>query len=183
MKKALSVCSIVLRIVLCVLVGVLLVYNVYMLIAKLAFKQQMPTFLGFASAAVVSGSMEPTINTGDFIITLKRNGYEVGEVVMFFEGGVYTTHRIVEETEDGFRTMGDNNEGSLDPWTVREENIVGEVVLVLRGFGGARAARVREGGGVLPDPRGHDVHRRRGGALVGARRTALFHQKEKGERK
>ena len=31
MKKALSVCSIVLRIVLCVLVGVLLVYNVYML--------------------------------------------------------------------------------------------------------------------------------------------------------
>ena len=132
MKKALSVCSLVLRIVLCVLVGVLLVYNVYMLIAKLAFKQQMPTFLGFASAAVVSGSMEPTINTGDFIITLKRNGYEVGEVVMFLEGGVYTTHRIVEETEDGFRTMGDNNEGSLDPWTVRE-------VLVLRGFGKAAA--------------------------------------------
>ena len=123
MKKALSVCF----------------YNVYMLIAKLAFKQQMPTFFGFASAAVVSGSMEPTINTGDFIITLKRNGYEVGEVVMFFEGGVYTTHRIVEETEDGFRTMGDNNEGSLDPWTVREENIVGEVVLVLRGFGKAAA--------------------------------------------
>ena len=158
MKKALSVCSLILRIVLCVLVGVLLVYNVYMLIAKLAFKQQMPTFFGFASAAVVSGSMEPTINTGDFIITLKRDDYEVGEVVMFFEGGVYTTHRIVEETEDGFRTMGD-------------------------GRSGARAARVREGGGVLPDPRGHDVHRRRGSALVGACRTALFHQKEKGERK
>lgn len=139
MKKALSVCSLILRIVLCVLVGVLLVYNVYMLIAKLAFKQQMPTFLGFASAAVVSGSMEPTINTGDFIITLKRDDYEVGEVVMFLEGGVYTTHRIVEETEDGFRTMGDNNEGSLDPWTVREENIVGEVVLVFRGFGKAAA--------------------------------------------
>ena len=111
MKKALSVCSIVLRIVLCVLVGVLLVYNVYMLIAKLAFKQQMPTFFGFASAAVVSGSMEPTINTGDFIITLKRDDY----------------------------TMGDNNEGSVDPWTAREENIVGEVVLVLRGFGKAAA--------------------------------------------
>ena len=139
MKKALSVCSLVLRIVLCVLVGVLLVYNVYMLIAKLAFKQQMPTFFGFASAAVVSGSMEPTINTGDFIITLKRDDYEVGEVVMFLEGGVYTTHRIVEETEDGFRTMGDGNEGSVDPWTVREENIVGEVVLVLRGFGKAAA--------------------------------------------
>lgn len=175
MKKALSVCSIVLRIVLCVLVGVLLVYNVYMLIAKLAFKQQMPTFFGFASAAVVSGSMEPTINTGDFIITLKRNGYEVGEVVMFLEGGVYTTHRIVEETEDGFRTMGDNNEGSLDPWTVREEKY--------RGRSGACTSRVREGGGVFPDPRGHDVHRRRGGAFVGACRTALFHQKEKGERK
>ena len=114
MKKVLSVCSIVLRIVLCVLVGVLLVYN-------------------------VSGSMEPTINTGDFIITLKRDDYEVGEVVMFLEGGVYTTHRIVEETEDGFRTMGDNNEGSVDPWTAREENIVGEVVLVLRGFGKAAA--------------------------------------------
>ena len=139
MKKALSVCSLILRIVLCVLVGVLLVYNVYMLIAKLAFKQQMPTFFGFASAAVVSGSMEPTINTGDFIVTLKRNDYEVGEVVMFFEGGVYTTHRIVEETEDGFRTMGDNNEGSVDPWIVHEEDIVGEVVLVLRGFGKAAA--------------------------------------------
>ena len=139
MKKALSVCSLVLRIVLCVLVGVLLVYNVYILIAKLAFKQQMPTFLGFASAAVVSGSMEPAINTGDFIITLKRDDYEVGEVVMFFEGGVYTTHRIVEETEDGFRTMGDNNGGAVDPWIVHEEDIVGEVVLVLRGFGSVAA--------------------------------------------
>lgn len=139
MKKALSAISIAVRVLLILIVGILLVYNIYVMVAKLAFKQQMPVFLGFATAAVLSGSMEPAINTGDYIVTLEKDGYEVGDIVMYENGGSYTTHRIVEETEEGFRTMGDNNGGSVDPWIVHEEDIVGEVVLVLRGFGSVAA--------------------------------------------
>ncbi len=139
MKKALSAISIAVRVLLILFVGILLIYNIYVMVAKLAYKQQMPVFLGFATAAVLSGSMEPAINTGDYIVTLAKDSYEVGDIVMYENDGVYTTHRIVEETEEGFRTMGDNNGGSVDPWIVHEEDIVGEVVLVLRGFGNVAA--------------------------------------------
>ena len=74
MKRALSVLSIVLRVVLIALVGILLIYNIYVMVAKLTFKQQMPVFLGFATAAVLSGSMEPAIKTGDYIVPPDKDG-------------------------------------------------------------------------------------------------------------
>ena len=56
------------RVLLAVAAGLLLVYNLYMLAARAFFGEEMPMFFGVASAAVVSGSMEPEINVGDVVI-------------------------------------------------------------------------------------------------------------------
>ncbi|OVE85026.1 signal peptidase I [Natronolimnobius baerhuensis] len=71
-----------------------------------------PVLLGF----VETGSMEPTIETGDGFVAVPSDltgDPEPGDVVVFdaeeLEGGGLTTHRIVEETEQGYVTRGDAN--------------------------------------------------------------------------
>jgi len=89
-----------------------------------------PLLLGF----VETGSMEPTIRTGDGFVALPTaitGSPSVGDVVVFdaqeLEGGGLTTHRIVDETAEGYITQGDNNhaadqEGREPP--VADEQIV-----------------------------------------------------------
>lgn len=71
-----------------------------------------PFLIGY----VETGSMEPTIPVNDGYIALPASvAGDVGEgdVVTFeaqhLEGGGPTTHRITEETEEGFITRGDGN--------------------------------------------------------------------------
>jgi len=71
-----------------------------------------PLLLGF----VETGSMEPTINTGDGFVALPTaivGSPSAGDVIVFdaqeLEGGGLTTHRIIEETPEGYITQGDAN--------------------------------------------------------------------------
>jgi signal peptidase len=65
---------------------------------------------------VTSGSMEPTIDTGDGFVTVPTavaGPVEEGDVVVFqaerVNDGQLTTHRVVKQTEQGFITRGDAN--------------------------------------------------------------------------
>lgn len=71
-----------------------------------------PVLLGF----VESGSMQPTLDAGDGFIAVPpalAGPISTGDVVTFdaqeIEGGGLTTHRVVEETDRGYITRGDNN--------------------------------------------------------------------------
>ncbi|MDF9744687.1 signal peptidase I [Natrinema salsiterrestre] len=71
-----------------------------------------PILLSF----VETGSMEPTIDTGDGFIAVPSEVSgepEPGDVIVFeateIQGGGLTTHRIVEETPRGYVTRGDAN--------------------------------------------------------------------------
>ena len=126
--------GLVCKIVLAVLAGLLLLYDAYMIAARLSGKP-MPRFLGVASAVVVSGSMEPEIGVGDFIVTAARSEYEVGDIVTYIgPDGVSTTHRIVAKFGQQYVVQGDAN-NAQDNFTVPPSAVVGRVVAVLRGFG------------------------------------------------
>ena len=126
--------GLVCKIVLAVLAGLLLLYDAYMIAARLSGKP-MPRCLGVASAVVVSGSMEPEIGVGDFIVTAARSEYEVGDIVTYIgPDGVSTTHRIVAKFGQQYVVQGDAN-NAPDTFRPSTENIVGKVVLVLPGFG------------------------------------------------
>lgn len=136
-RRALAVVGIVVKVVLCAAAAILLVYNVYVMIARLA-GNGMPKVFGTAFASVTTGSMSPEINAGDFIVVRGQDDYEEGDVITFFDerSGVYVTHRIAEKRADGsgFVTKGDAN-SSPDPYIVASDDIVGEVVAVARGLG------------------------------------------------
>ncbi|GGN10418.1 signal peptidase I [Halarchaeum nitratireducens] len=60
---------------------------------------------------VYSDSMSPTLGIGDGYVLVPAGDVDSGDVVTFWSEtrGAYTTHRVVAETADGFRTKGDNN--------------------------------------------------------------------------
>jgi signal peptidase len=96
---------------------------------------------------VETGSMEPTLSPGDGFVAVPAavdGDVEEGDVIVFraeeIDGGGLTTHRVVDETDEGYVTKGDANpftdQDSGEP-PVKDEQIVatalqvnGEVVVV-----------------------------------------------------
>lgn len=133
-KRFLSLLGKILGTVLTVVLAVMLVLNIYVAAARNIFGKNNPTVFGFSSAAVVTGSMSPAINAGDFIVTKRCTSYEIGDIITFEGSSAATTHRIVKKIDGGFITKGDAND-TADGETVPESSIVGKVVLTVGGAG------------------------------------------------
>ena len=85
--------------------------------------------IGYRSYTVLSGSMEPKFYPGDIVITKHKNktDIKINDIVTYKDNdGVIITHRIIEETPDGYITKGDNNNVE-DTDILTKENIIGEV--------------------------------------------------------
>lgn len=88
------------------------------------------------SYVVLSGSMEPTISTGDAVLVTEQSpaAIERGDVITFATENeeTPTTHRVVEirQTDEGreFVTKGDANE-NRDPQPVSGRNVIGTLAL------------------------------------------------------
>lgn len=117
------------------LLAIMLLSNVYTIIARSVTGEVQPKFLGFSSAIVISGSMSDTIEVNDYIICLDVNDYDVGDIVTYKnERGSLITHRIVSETDAGFITQGDAN-NTPDSEPVSQSDIVGKVVITIPKLG------------------------------------------------
>ena len=84
---------------------------------------------------VTSDSMAPTLSPADGYLAVPAGDVSTGDVVVYWSPirGEYVTHRVVEETDGGFVTKGDNNE-ETDQSTgyppVSRSAVVGEVLTV-----------------------------------------------------
>lgn len=140
-EKTLTVLRKVLKALILIIVGVILLANLYRLAAREIFGVKAPTVFGCSSAVVLTVSMSGTIEPDDFIITHKQSDYTVGDIVMYQTGGTPVTHRIISENEKGYRTKGDAN-NTDDGTEIPKEDVVGKVVLVIPKIGAAlRLAR------------------------------------------
>ena len=96
-----------------------------------------PQFFGYQIKTVLSGSMEPGIQTGSIIAVRPGEDmtrFKKGDVITFKEKdkeneNILITHRVLEVTKSGDRVMyttkGDNNDAQdLEP--VLSENVVAE---------------------------------------------------------
>ncbi len=88
-----------------------------------------PPLFGWSPVAVMSGSMAPSIDTGDVVVVIPHDGGEIdlGTVIVFDDPATdgRITHRVVDVTPSGeYVTRGDAN-GRLDSTTIRSEDIIG----------------------------------------------------------
>ncbi|MGN1120519.1 MAG: signal peptidase I [Oscillospiraceae bacterium] len=118
------------QVLLAVILAALCVLTVYVMGCNMRGK--VASVFGVSIVRVVSGSMEPSIHEGDYII-LKQTDPEdlrVGDVICFYstDSAIYgkpNTHRIVSVLDDGsFVTKGDANSVS-DSAVVSPEKIIG----------------------------------------------------------
>ena len=115
--------------------------NVYSLNASRLAGDLVPMPMGVGATVVLSGSMEPTLSTGDLLIIAKQDSYQVDDVVVFQANRMAVVHRIVElyektvQGEDGEEiqqmaiTQGDANNTPDDP--IQVSQIKGTVVFRL----------------------------------------------------
>lgn len=128
-EKSKKILKASMRTVLLVLVAIIVGVNFYTINASKIAGNSVPMPFGVGSAVVLSGSMEPEISVGDLLIVSKQESYEVGDVVVFQDGKLAVTHRIVSISENEIITRGDANNTDDDPITL--DDIKGEVVCVI----------------------------------------------------
>jgi signal peptidase len=113
------------------------------LVAGLIAAVVLPAFAGWRSLTVMSGSMEPTIGTGDVIVTrpIAPLSARVGDVVTFHDparDGRLVTHRVRRIQVTGksvqFETKGDAN-NSPEQWAVPVGGRIGRVEYHMPRFG------------------------------------------------
>ena len=89
----------------------------------------------------MSGSMEPTINTTDVVITKEQSqDFEKGDIIAFQNSKAVTVHRIVDISKEDevtlYQTKGDNN-NTADFKKVKQSEVKGKVVYKIPGIGKA----------------------------------------------
>lgn len=86
---------------------------------------------GIHPIVILSGSMEPELMTGCVAFVNQRVDYEdvvIGDIIQFqTETGVSCIHRVINITDAGIETKGDNNENS-DGITTIAQNFQGKVI-------------------------------------------------------
>lgn len=87
------------------------------------------------SYLVQSGSMEPTIMTGDVIFVSAQESYMKNDVITFKENdGRIVTHRIMDVQSGAFTTKGDANR-TEDNGSVSPKNVIGKVFFTVPKLG------------------------------------------------
>lgn len=77
--------------------------------------------------SVETGSMEENIHAGDYILVVKKDKYEVGDVITYKSNNAYITHRIIDKKNGEITTKGDAN--NIEDEKIDESVIVGKVML------------------------------------------------------
>lgn len=116
MKAIKKVCSLISDIITAVLMFAVMVFIVMSL-------------MGIRPYVILSGSMEPVIQTGSICFVDSRVSYKSireGDIIAFVNPlNKLTTHRVVSVSDEGIETKGDANETS-DGITTNEENYKGK---------------------------------------------------------
>ena len=75
---------------------------------------------------VKTGSMENGIHAGDYILIIKKNNYQVGDIVTFKKEDYYVTHRIIKKNGKRVVTKGDAN--NTPDEEIKVSSIIGKVI-------------------------------------------------------
>ena len=76
---------------------------------------------------VKTGSMEDNIHAGDYILIIRKDEYNVGDVVTFQRPDGFITHRIIKKDGSKIITKGDAN--NVEDDTIDESSIVGKAII------------------------------------------------------
>ena len=119
--------------ILIVMLGIILLITIYNNIQIKILDNDYASFFGHSVFEVQTGSMEPEISAGDWIIVKYDNTIRLNDIVTFEHKDEFITHRVIESYNNTYVTKGDANTAKDDPIT--KDQIVGKVTKILPNFG------------------------------------------------
>lgn len=123
----------VLRWLVAAVMVVVLSLNLYAIVQTAIFRNPAPSIFGYRQMVITTGSMEPAIYPGDFIITQEQGEYLAGDIVTYRDGNSFVTHRILSVDGNTVHLKGDNNNTQDEP--IQRDRIVGAVVHIIPELG------------------------------------------------
>ena len=128
----------ILRILVYALMIPILIYNLVIVFQVFSNSNEVPTFFGYKSFVIVSGSMLPELQIGDIVVIkpVEEGTLKEGDIISFREGNSIVTHRIDHVIDSGkrFITKGDAN-SSEDINPVTYDNIEGKYEFKIANLG------------------------------------------------
>ena len=130
----------VFKVIIYPIIILVLICNIILLIQKITSPDKIASLFGYKAFVISSGSMEPTLNIGDIVITkeTKQEQIQKNNIITFMEDGYTVTHRVADIIEkDGdtyYQTKGDNN-NTYDAELVKYEDIEGVYVFKINSIG------------------------------------------------
>ena len=110
------------------IVIILLLVNILIIFKH---KERIINNIPFRYVVIKSNSMYPIFKKNDIIIIQRKKSYKVGDIITYnYKNQYFITHRIIEITENGVITKGDNN-NCVDNEVVSAENIIGKIILII----------------------------------------------------
>lgn len=113
--------------------SVILLISLYNNVQVKLFGKDYSDFFGYSIFEVQTGSMQPEINPGDWIIVKASQKIKLKDIITYNQDGEYITHRVIGTYNDTFVTKGDANNSKDDP--IDKKQVVGKVIKILPNFG------------------------------------------------
>ena len=122
-----------------VLIWLMIIFTVIIFVRAFVYKKY--DVFGYRFFIIMSGSMEPTIDTSDVVITKEqKDNFQNGDIIAFQNSKAVTVHRIVDISKEDevtlYQTKGDNN-NTVDLKKVKQSEVKGKVVYKLPKVGKA----------------------------------------------
>lgn len=118
----------IINIIMYPILAIIVIICTMVIFQKIQNPDKVVNIFGYKVFVIVSGSMEPTLNVGDLIITKETDNIQKNDIITFREENQSITHRVIEIVEDNginkYKTKGDNND-SQDVELVDIEQIEG----------------------------------------------------------
>lgn len=93
-----------------ILIIFLIVLCISICYSKFVMKDNLIKIFGMAFLIVETGSMEPTIESGELLVISDKVSYGKNDIVTFYDSdGFLVTHRIININEKDMLTKGDGN--------------------------------------------------------------------------
>jgi len=134
MKKAKEIIMIITRIILMsVLVAMIILVgcNIVLNIKKNSGDLQ-PSILGFAPMSIEDNNLSPEVNKDDFLLIMKCDEYQIGDIVTFERNGNYITQKVI--AIDYYEGRDDVRQYYLSYCSVLPNSIYGKMVVKLSGW-------------------------------------------------
>ena len=119
--------------ILLTIVTIIIIIGMYYIYQLKIEKNDYANLFGYTFFEVATGSMSPTMESGDVVVVKITKQFEQNDIIVYIDGENIITHRLIEVKDNELIAKGDANNSEDKP--IKTDMVLGEVVKILPKIG------------------------------------------------